>query len=196
MPVGPYDGLHAFVFMGNADPGENYRDIVGRLKHIDSVLFAAEFVGSFRAFAHVNADTLPELQDLMATELWETGVRSQWSTELEYYVRPGVTPQPMGPKRNSPSYCALVRVRVARGHMVRDVLQSIGGEGNLSTFSGASIVSGKGCDILLELGADEFDPESELDPIKRTLLEELPAIEGVGSTDTSFTYVGEGSAGA
>jgi hypothetical protein len=196
VPVGPYDGLHAFVFMSHADPGANYREIVSSLSELDQVLFAAELVGSFRGFAHVNVESLPELQDLMANELWEAGVRSQWSTELEYYVQPGVSPQPMGPKRNSPTYCALVRVRVAHGHMVRDVLQELGGEGALSTFQGASIVSGRGCDILLELGAEEFDPASDSDPIKRTLLEEIPGIQGVGSTDTSFTYVGAGSSGA
>lgn len=195
MPLGPYDGLHAFVFMTHVDPGQNYRDIVARLKDIDRVTFAAEFMGSFRAFAHVNVETLPELHDLLANELWEAGVRSHLSMELEYYVQPGAVPTPMGPRRNSPPYCALVRIKGAQGHDLRDVLQAIG-RGGLTTFVGASIVSGRECDILLELGADEFDPSKESDPLKKTLLDELRAIEGVGSTDTSFAFVGEGAAGA
>ena len=76
-----YTGVHAFVFIDSVDPGENIRDVIDRLQIVRSasgrtrVMFASEMVGSYLGFAHVRTETLAELQDLIAGELWSRGAR-------------------------------------------------------------------------------------------------------------------------
>jgi len=68
-----YTGLHAFVFMREVDPGTNIRDVIGALRQLDkpTIRYAAEMVGTSLGFAHVRTDSLAEMHDLIAGELWQ-----------------------------------------------------------------------------------------------------------------------------
>ena len=77
------------------------------------VLFASVLVGAHKGFAHVRADDgdLAALQRLLFEDLWAEGVRCEHAVEGPVYMPQGVNALPKGPKRKSPPFCALVRVR-------------------------------------------------------------------------------------
>jgi hypothetical protein len=175
-----YTGLHAFVFMREVDPGTNIRDVIGALRQLDkpTIRYAAEMVGTSLGFAHVRTDTLAEMHDLIAGELWERGVH------CDHCLEKGVAKQGnrlIGAKRSTPEIIALSRVRTRRG-AADDVLAAMADEhGPLrDTFRGASTVFGD-FDILLQLGGDSYDAVAEDAAVA------LQTIEGIVATDTAFT---------
>jgi hypothetical protein len=169
-----YTGLHAFVFIDEVDPDRNVADVVEALGGAEGrefpngrVLFASVLVGAHKGFAHVRArdGDLAALQRLIYQDLWAVGVRSEHAVEGPVYV-----PQraealvPMGPKRRSPPFCALVRVRT-----------------DDDPFQGASVTFGS-ADLLIELAGDT------LDAVRGPVLDVIRGTPGVVWTKTSFTY--------
>ncbi|HEX6843645.1 MAG TPA: hypothetical protein VF235_00885 [Actinomycetota bacterium] len=177
-----YGGLHTFVFIDEVDPGTNIREVIDALRAFGPpsdgpVLFAAEMVGSYLGFAHLRTETLAELQDLIAGELWARGAHCKHCVEADYAKTDLLL---RGAKRDTPEIIALIRVRVRRGALAH-VLETFGAsDGPLQTFKGASVVFGD-FDILLQLGGEDFDA------IADDIYGPLQEIEGIAATDTAFT---------
>src|SRR6266540_3232706 len=95
------------VFSPTIEPGRSIRQVVESVgANGDQVKFVAHFIGSFLVYTRVETPSLEDAQAFVAGPLWDAGVRSQTSTEIKVSsIR--------GPKRASPPYCALVRVRAA-----------------------------------------------------------------------------------
>ncbi len=185
--------VYAYVFMHLVEPGRDIQDVLESLREVRGrrrhpVRFAAPFVGSFIGFAAVDADTFPELQSLVLNEFWAAGVRSEWSIVFR-------ESQALGPHRGSNTpYYALVRAKAAPGRAfdALDALDRVyvtGGkikEERPGEFRyHAAVVSGKGFDLVVELGAESL-PE-----LQKTIIEDLAGVEHVVSTDTSFTFLPE-----
>lgn len=178
-----YGGLHTFVFIDDVDPGTNIRDVIDALRAFGPppdgpVLFASEMVGSYLGFAHLRTETLAELQDLIAGELWDRGAHCKHCLEA------GVASTDLlkkGAKRDTPEIIALIRVKTRAGAL-HDVLSTFGDpEGPLSaTFKGASVVFGD-FDILLQLGGDDYPT------VAADIFGPLQDIDGITATDTAFT---------
>jgi DNA-binding Lrp family transcriptional regulator len=177
-----YGGLHSFVFIDEVDPGTNIREVIDALRAFGPppdgpVMFASEMVGSYLGFAHLRTETLAELQDLIAGELWARGAHCKHCVEADVAKTDRLL---RGAKRDTPEVIALIRVRVRRGAL-QDVLERFGDpDGPLETFKGASVVFGD-FDILLQLGADDFDE------VAADVYGPLQTIEGIAATDTAFT---------
>jgi hypothetical protein len=178
-----YTGLHSFVFVNEVDPGINIRTVIDSVREFPrrQVLFASELVGSSIGFAHLRVEgegDLSGLQDFIAGELWERGVHCEHSTEVKV-AKQGE--KLMGAKRTTPEVLALVRIKTAPRRL-DEVLETLSAEtGELAeTFRGASIVAGN-YDILLQLGADEF--QTVVDAVYGP----LQLVEGIRQTDTAFT---------
>src|SRR6266496_3181647 len=93
------------VFSPTIEPGRSIRQVVESVgANRDQVKFVAHFIGSFLVYTRVESPSLADAQTFIAGPLWDAGVHSQTSTELK-------VSRIMGPKRASPPYCALVRVR-------------------------------------------------------------------------------------
>ena len=174
-----YTGLHAFVFIHEVDPGTNIRSVVEAARGLGQprMRFAAEAVGSYLGFAHVRTDTLAEMHDLIAGDLWEQGVHCSHAVEKD---GPRRGPRLVGAKRSTPEVIALSRVRTRTGTL-SDVLDTMAAEhGPLRrTFRGASVVFG-GFDILLQLGGESFEDVAE------DAANALQSIDGITGTDTAF----------
>ncbi|MDQ3209942.1 MAG: hypothetical protein M3Q20_02010 [Actinomycetota bacterium] len=178
-----YTGLHAFVFIDSVDPGKNIREVIDALRELGPppdgpVSFASEMVGGYLGFAHVRTETLAELQDLIAGELWRRGAH------CAHCVEAGVAhvgARLKGVKRSTPEVIAIVRVRTNPGAL-GDVLEAMADEGGplRETFKGASVIFGD-FDILLQLGADSFEA------VAADVYGPLQRIDGIVSTDTAFT---------
>jgi hypothetical protein len=170
-----YTGLHAFAFIEH--PEGTPDDVARRLNEIGppKVLFASAFVGDFAVFAHVRAEDLAGLQDMIQNELWDAGVRPRWSVESDVY-RSGdqAAAQLFGAKRKTPELIGLSQVKVQRGR-IGPVLKALG---DVTGFKGASVVSGE-FDILLQVNGDSFeDVASSLNEVQR--------IDGVIRTSSAF----------
>ncbi|MEX1262948.1 MAG: hypothetical protein WEE66_03270 [Actinomycetota bacterium] len=178
-----YTGLHAFVFIDSVDPGKNIRDVIDALRELGPpprgpVFFASEMVGGYLGFAHVRTETLADLQDLIAGELWSRGAHSAHCVEAGV-AHVGTVFK--GVKRSTPEVIALVRVRTSPGALGQ-VMDTMADEhGPLrETFKGASVTFGD-FDILLQLGADSFEA------VAADVYGPLQTIDGIVSTDTAFT---------
>ena len=178
---GKYEGKHMFLFLHANDarpPAEVIAELQKQVNHDEGPLFFASlFEGEFAGFAHYAADHLSGLVDFIGTTLLELGVRSDLSTEGVVH-KAGA--QPMGPKRQSPRFCGLCRVRTT--DTPRDVMEAIGQAfGNEEPFVGASLVIGR-FPMLVELGSDDMDELT--DAIER--LRGVPGIDDirVGTADT------------
>ena len=175
-----YTGLHAFVFIDHVPRDETPRSVVSRLREFGPpdgpVLFAAEVVGPYVAFAHlrVEDDDLGRLHDLISGELRDRGVRCTYGVEgtVHSNITTGIH---VGPKRATPEIIALVRIKVERG-LVMEVLQRLG---ELPAFKGASTVSGD-FDILLQLGGER------LSDVMGPAMNDLQDVAGIVRTSTAF----------
>ncbi len=143
-------------------------------------MFASEMVGSSLGFAHVRVEDgdLAGLQDLIAGELWAQGAHCQHCVEVDY-AKDGDRVKAV--KRSTPEVIAIVRARVAKGHL-SDVLQTlIDEEGPVNeTFKGASVVTGH-ADILVQLGAQDYQTVAD------AVYGPLQTVDGIVRTDTLFT---------
>jgi hypothetical protein len=186
---GKYSGLHAFVRIAEVEPGRDVAEVIGRLGGPEGrefpngrVLFASVTVGAYIGFVHVRVEggDLAALQRLIYQDLWAEGVHSQHDVEGPVYTKQGAVPQPMGPKRRSPPYCALVRVRTDDDPVaVMDEIASRFQEAD--PFQGASVIFGT-ADLLVELAG-----ESVMD-VSAPVLDVIRGTPGVVWTETSFAY--------
>lgn len=174
-----YTGLHAFVFVHEVDPGANIRAVIGDVRGLGEprMRFAAEVVGSYLGFAHVRTETLGEMHDLIAVDLWERGVHCSHAIEKDV-AKQGE--RLIGAKRSTPEIIALSRVRTRTGALY-DVLDMMAAEhGPLRrTFRGASVVFGD-FDILLQLGGESYEEVAD------DAANALQSIDGISGTDTAF----------
>jgi hypothetical protein len=184
-----YTGLHGFAFIDAVDPGRNVADVVEDLGGADGrefpngrVLFASVLVGAHQGFAHVRADEgdLAALQRLVYQDLWAEGVRGELAVEGPVYTPQGINALPRGPKRKSPPFCALVRVRTDDDPVA--VMNELGRRfRDADPFQGASVTFGS-ADLLVELAGDY------LDAVRGPVLDVIRGTPGVVWTKTSFTY--------
>jgi hypothetical protein len=186
-----YTGLHAFVFIKEVDPGRNIADVIDDLADPERftsengrVLFASVVVGSYIGFAHVRTGEgdLAALQRLIYRDLWARGVRCEHAVEGPVYTPRGVNATPKGPKRKSPPFCALVRVRTDDDPVA--VMSEIASRfDDNEPFQGASVIFGR-ADLLVELAGYTLDEVSE------PVLSKIREAPGVLWTDTAFVYSG------
>lgn len=124
-----YRGVHAFVFLPlEPDPAPVIEQINGRWKTAPDgpVVFGGLFEkegSDFGGIVHLAAGTGDELGELLDRDLWELGVRSDTEAEGRVYRDGGNRTR--GPRRGSPAFNALCRIRVARARP-GDVLQRVG----------------------------------------------------------------------
>ncbi len=181
----PYEGAHGFVFLHDDDmraPAEVIGELRQNLRTPDDpdrpVFFAATFQGDFAGFAHFAADDLEGLADLTGSLLFDAGIHSDYAVEGVYYKN--ARSVPMAPKRKSPRFCAICRVRTSETPAV--VLDAIAREFDESEpFVGGSRVIGT-FQLLIELGSDD-------EPSLEVAIERLLGVSGVttaqvGTTDT------------
>ena len=167
--------VDAYVFIDRIEPGAKIRHVLEDLFEQPGVRFVAQFVGSFVAFAAVHLPTLSDLHAAMASDYANAGVHCTWSSV--------VIPGPLLPKRGSPDYCGLVRVKVSDDP--REVLGRLvdnfqeWGEGR---HVGSAVVTGE-YDILLSLGSDVFDD------VATAVLDIVRTTDGVASSETAFAYL-------
>lgn len=154
---GPYEGTHAFVFLHDDDerpPAEVIDELREDLdKEHGPVFFAHLFEGDFAGFAHFAQDGLTELVDYANSRLFDAGIRSDYATEGATYIGGGL---PRGPKRKSPRYCAICRVKTNQrpATVLEAIADAFGGE---EPFVGGSRVIAR-FQLLIELGTDDgFD---------------------------------------
>lgn len=186
---GNYTGLHAFVFINRVDAGRNIADVIddiggpgGAELPNGRVLFASVFVGSYIGFAHVRTGDgdLAALQRLIYHDLGAKGVHCEHAVEGPVYTPMGVNALPKGPKRRSPPFCALVRVRTDDDPAA--VMHEIAGRFEDSDpFQGASVIFGT-ADLLIELAGDT------LGAVSTPVLNVIRGAPGVVWTETSFAY--------
>ncbi len=184
-----YTGLHAFVFLDHAPEGLRTQDIVLALRGLEQdeattgrVIFASEFVGVYRAFAHVRVDDsdgegLKRLQRYIAGPLWDTGARCTFATESAVAT---TSDGKKGAKRGSPGIIGLTRITVKRSK-AEDVWTQLVAliEDRPQTFVGASIVDGD-FDILLQLGGETLEDV-------QAAAYELSSIGGIVRSETALT---------
>lgn len=176
----PLDGnVDAYVFMHLFDPGQSLRGAVASVGEVARRLpsgFVGQFVGSYAAFARLEVSSIEQLQGLISGDLWEAGVRSEWSTNV-------ASSRLALPKRGSPDHCALVRMRAEDPlgllTALDDTFEPLVGE---DYWYGAAVINGK-YDLLVDLGRPSFDE------LKDALLTDLRGVEGIASTETSFAYL-------
>jgi hypothetical protein len=176
----PSDGnFDAYVFMHLFEPGQSLRGAVQKVGDVARRLpsgFVGQFVGSYAAFARLEVSSFEELQGLIAGDLWEAGVRSEWSTNV-------ASSRLALPKRGSPDYCALVRIRTQNPFSLLESLDNkfeelIGDD----YWYGAAVVNGK-YDLLVDLGRPSFEE------LKSALVDDLRGVDGVASSEASFAYL-------
>jgi hypothetical protein len=171
--AGPYDGVHSFIVRYPGDDGASPDEIAEALRdHVNDedgpVFFESAFTpfgdNGFIFLAHVGVGGLIEQSNFYNNQLWDAGVQTDSSQELDYHKDSfGV---PMAVKRHSPTFCAIARVKV--NQRPRDAMEAIATEvfGEQLPFVGASHVTGRS-PLLIELGADSFEElESAVDQLR------------------------------
>jgi hypothetical protein len=163
-----------FVHAFEGRPSEGIGGLFGN----ESVQFAGRFVGSFVGFGRVVAPDLETLQSWIDGQYWDAGVRSDWSVVVK--------PSSLSiPKRRSPDYCAMIRVRVAHDVDPEELLDRLD-EHYHDTWEamgyGAAVVSGGSFDLLVELGADSL-------PELWSRVRELRGQAGVARTATAVAFL-------
>jgi hypothetical protein len=176
MPKREVDSVHVHVFSHAND--RSPADVLNSLRSLDAsaLKFASTFVGSFQVYAHTEFPTIGHAQAGFSELLWPQGVRTELSTEV-------AISQISAPKRNSPDFCALVRVR-PQGNPFEFLNTLDDHFGELfdpdSYWYGAAVVTGRGYDLLVDLGRPSF--EELMDAVAN----DLRAVPGLGRTDTSW----------
>jgi hypothetical protein len=182
---GPYEGAHAFVFLHDDDERPPAEVIAELREDLDTengpVFFAALFEGDFAGFAHFAQPDVLDLVDYANSRLFDAGIRSDYATEGRVFIGGGGTPK--GPKRKSPRFCAICRVKT--NERPSEVLERIASDfDDAEPFVGGSRVIAR-FQLLIELGADDR-------PSLDAAIERLGAVPGVlrmrvGTTDTEGT---------
>ena len=183
----PYEGAHGFVFLHDDDvraPAEVIGELRQHLRTLDRpdgpIFFAETFQGDFAGFAHFAAADLEGLAELTGSLLFEAGIHSDYAVEGVVYKH-SQTSAPKGPKRKSPRFCAISRVRTSETPAV--VLDAIGQEFDESEpFVGGSRVIGT-FQLLIELGSDD-------EPSLQSAIERMLGVSGVAAAQVATTDTG------
>jgi hypothetical protein len=169
------DATESYYFFSNDVPaGKTLRQVIEDISHQPGVRFVAQFDGEHKIFGAVDHDTLEALQSAIAESYIPAGLLSTW-------VRLDTSSRIMAPKRGSPDYCAIVRVRTDGDPEV--VLAAIDDrfeeryeddEPDHRRFGyGACTVTGSDFEILVDLGADTHTE------VVRTAKVDLGGVTGV-----------------
>ena len=144
-----------YFFSNDVPAGKTLRQVIEDISHQPGVRFVAQFDGEHKIFGAVDHDTLEALQSAIAESYIPAGLLSTW-------VRLDTSSRIMAPKRGSPDYCAIVRVRTDGDP--EEILAAIDDrfeeryeqdEPDHRRFSyGACTVTGSDFEILVDLGAD------------------------------------------
>jgi hypothetical protein len=185
----PYEGAHGFVFLHDDDmraPAEVISELRQNLRTPENpdrpIFFADTFQGDFAGFAHFAADDLEGLANLTGSLLFDAGVHSDYAVEGVVYKH-SRTLAPKGPKRKSPRFCAICRVRTSETPAV--VLDAIGQAFDESEpFVGGSRVIGT-FQLLIELGSDD-------DRSLQSAIERMLGVSGVAAAQIATTDTGRG----
>jgi hypothetical protein len=147
-----------YCFSNDIPPGKTIREVIDDVARQPGIRFVAQFTGEYKIFVAAEFDELEELQSAIAENYGPAGLSSKW-------VKLDGASRIMAPKRGSPDYCAIVRVRTD-GDPVQ-VLAAIDDrfqeqydqdEPDHHHFSyGACTVTGWDFEILVDLGADTHD---------------------------------------
>ncbi len=140
------------------------------LARAPGVEYVAQFVGAFTLFARVVAEDLGVLQQRIAAEYFDAGVRSDWAVNL-------TAERVLAPKRHSPDICALVCVQATADPF--QIIAGLDAHYKDRTDWGAAVVTARGFDLLVDLGAETVE-----DVIDRVL--DLRTVPGVGRTSTAL----------
>lgn len=187
------DGIEpvdAYVFIEHLDPGARIRPVLKSLSEQPGVEFVAQFVGSFIGFGRVHVETLAQLQEMIAEDYWDKGVRSSWSIVIPTW------PDRLIAKKSGCDFCALIRIATAGSADPVEV-----GQGLIDSFAdwdgqhfGIALVTGKGYDLLVSIGAGSTDE------LVKAIFERVRAVPGIESTETAFAdlranAIGDGHSG-
>jgi hypothetical protein len=174
------DSEHVHVFSHAV--GDSPSNVVAAVAELENtgVRFIGQFIGSFQVYAHFEVPSLADAQQLV-DDLWPAGLRTEMSTEVKVGI--------LGPKRASPEFCALVRVTpdVDPGSLLDALDEKFGRLGDPDYHYGAAVVTGRGYDLLVDLGRPSFDL------LKSAVLEDLRTVDGIGRTDTSWADLSKNS---
>jgi hypothetical protein len=170
------EAVHVHVFSQAVDrpPGQVIESI-RKVAH-QNVRFIGQFIGSFQVYAHIQVDSLASAQRLASDVLWGEGLRSESSTEVR-------ESRIMAPKRASPDFCALIRIRpdIDPFSMLDRLDDHFERLVDPETYwYGAAVVTGRGYDLLVDLGRPSFEELFE------AVVRDLRAVDGIGRTDTSW----------
>lgn len=176
MIIDDKDGkYHVHVFTHAADhPPE---DIVMAVQELNDprVTYASQYVGSFQVYSHVAVESLADAMGV-ANALWPKGIRTETSSEVKIS---GIN----GPKRASPTFNALIRVRPEGNPLtlLDDLDSAFESKFDPDTYwYGAAVVTGRGYDLLVDLG------RPTLAELVDAVLNDLRNVPGLGRTDTSW----------
>lgn len=169
------EATESYYFFSNDVPaGKTLRQVIEDISHQPGVRFVAQFDGEHKIFGAVDHDTLEALQSAIAESYIPAGLLSTW-------VRLDTSSRIMAPKRGSPDYCAIVRVRTDGDP--EEVLAAIDDrfeeryeddEPDHRRFGyGACTVTGSDFEILVDLGADTHKE------VVRTAKVDLGGVTGV-----------------
>jgi hypothetical protein len=174
-----------YIFSNDIPAGKTIRQVIDDIARQPGVRFVAQFTGEYKIFVAVESDTLEELQTAIAENYVPAGLQSQ-------SVRLDVSSSIRAPKRGSPDYCAIVKVKTDGDP--EEVLSAIDDrfeerdqqdepDHHLFSYGACTVVPGPDFQILVDLGADSL-PE-----VIRTAKVDLRSVPGVLpsiSMSTSF----------
>ena len=172
----PKDDLfhfHGFTHAADRSP----EDIVAAVQDVPGsrVMYASQYIGSFQVYTHTAVESLSEAMQL-ANALWPKGIHTEMSSEVKIsHIN--------GPKRASPTFNALVRIRPDGDpfSLLDDLDDAFEDKFDPDTYwYGAAVVTGRGYDLLVDLG------RPTLEELVTALLEDLRSVDGLGRTDTSW----------
>jgi hypothetical protein len=174
-----------YCFSNDIPPGKTIRDVIDDVAGQPGIRFVAQFTGEYKIFAAAEFDALEELQSAIAENYGPAGLSSQW-------VKLDGSSRIEAPKRGSPDYCAMVRVKTdddpdevlaAIDDTFEERYQQDEPDHHLFGYGACTVVPGPDFQILVDLGADS------LQEVIRTAKVDLQAVEGVLrpiSISTSF----------
>jgi hypothetical protein len=174
-----------YCFSNDIPPGKTIPEVIDDIARQPGIRFVAQFTGEYKIFVAAEWDRLEELQTAIAENYGPAGLSSQW-------VKLDISSQIKAPKRGSPDYCAIVRVKTdddpaevlaAIDDRFEERYQQDEPDHHLFSYGACTVVPGPDFQILVDLGADS------LQEVIRTAKVDLRAVDGVLpsiSMSTSF----------
>jgi hypothetical protein len=175
-----------YCFSNDIPPGKTIREVIDDIARQPGIRFVAQFTGEYKIFAAAEFDEFEELQSAIAENYGPAGLSSKW-------VKLDISSQIAAPKRGSPDYCAIVKVKVdgdpdevlaAMDDAFEDRYQQDEPDHHLFSYGACTVVLGSDFQILVDLGADSFQE------VIRTAKVDLGAVDGVQPPlDISWSFL-------